>query len=165
MGLSKKSVKVRWWEGLGGPGLGGASRRILCVMLMSRHCQEIQPVYPKGNWSWIFIGRTNAEAEMPIFWPPDMKNWPLEIPWSWERLKAGGERDDKGWNDWMASPTQWTWVWASFGSWWGTEKPGMLQSPCGHKESDTTEQLIWTKLNIKKSWNCVQWKVRQKWCL
>ena len=46
----------------------------------------------------------------------------------WERLKVGGEGDDRGWDGWMASPTQWTWVWANFGRWWRTEKPSMLQS-------------------------------------
>ena len=50
------------------------------------------------------------------------------MPWCWERLKAGGERDDRGWDGWMASPTQWTWVWASSGSWCWTGKPGVLQS-------------------------------------
>ena len=49
-------------------------------------------------------------------------------PWCWERLKAGGEGDDKGWDGWMASPTWWTWVWASSWSWWWTGKPGVLQS-------------------------------------
>ena len=92
--------------------------------------KEIQPVNPKGNQSWIFIGRTEAEAEIPILWPPDAKNWHIGVdrPWCWERLKAGGEGDDRGWGDWMASPTWWTWVWASSGSWWRTVKPGMLQS-------------------------------------
>ena len=49
-------------------------------------------------------------------------------PWCWERLKAGGEGDDRGWNGWMASPTQWTWVWASSGSRWCTGKPSIVQS-------------------------------------
>ena len=49
-------------------------------------------------------------------------------PWCWERLKAGGEGDDRGWDGWMASPTWRTWVWASSRSWWWTGKPGMLQS-------------------------------------
>ena len=48
-------------------------------------------------------------------------------PWCWERLKTG-EGDDRGWDGWMASPTQWTWVWVNSGSWWWTGKPGMLQS-------------------------------------
>ena len=60
-------------------------------------CKEIQPVYPKGNQSWIFIGRTDAEAETPVFWPPDAKtHW--KRPWCWERLRAGGEGDDSGWD-------------------------------------------------------------------
>ena len=49
-------------------------------------------------------------------------------PWWWERLKAGGEGGNRGWDGWMASPTRLTWVWASSGNWWWTEKPGMLQS-------------------------------------
>ena len=87
---------------------------------------EIQPVHPKGNQSWIFIGRTDAEAETPILWPPDAKN--LKRPWGWERLKAGGEGDDRGWDGWMASLTQWAWVWVNSGSWQWTGRPGVLQS-------------------------------------
>ena len=49
-------------------------------------------------------------------------------PWCWERLKAGGEGDDRGWDGWMASPTQGTWVWVNFRSWWWTGRPGVLQS-------------------------------------
>ena len=52
----------------------------------------------------------------------------LKRPWCWERLKAEGEGDDRGWDGWMASLTQWTWVYVSSRSWWWTEKPGMLQS-------------------------------------
>ena len=81
-------------------------------------CKEIKPVNPKGNQSWIFIGRTGA----------DVKNWLTGKNWCWKRLKAGGEENDTGWNGWMASLIRWTWVWASSGSWWWTGKPGMLQS-------------------------------------
>ena len=89
--------------------------------------KDIKPVNPKGNQSWIFIGRTDAEA--PILWPPDVKNWLMwKDPVCWERLKAGGEGDSKGWDSWMAAPTWWKWVWASSRSWWWTGKPGMLQS-------------------------------------
>ena len=49
-------------------------------------------------------------------------------PWCWERLKAGVEGDDRGWDDWIASLTQWTWVWVNSGSWWWTRRPGVLQS-------------------------------------
>ena len=79
-------------------------------------CKEIQPVHPKGDQSWIFTGRTDVETETPILWPPDMKNWLTgKQPWCWERLKVGGEGDDRGWDGWMASPTQWTWVWVNSG--------------------------------------------------
>ena len=109
-------------------------------------CKEIQPVHPKGNQSWIFIGRTDVEAETPILWAWDVKNWLLRL-WCWERLKAGGEGDDRGWDGWMALLTRWTWVWASSGSWWWTGKPGMLQSMglqrVGHDWA--------TELN----WNCL----------
>ena len=63
--------------------------------------------------SWIFIGRTDAEAEAPILWPPDvieLTHW--KRPWCWEKLKVGGEEDGRVWDGWMASPTRWTWVWA-----------------------------------------------------
>ena len=70
--------------------------------------KEIKPVHPKGNQSWIFIGRTDAEAETPILatWCEDRTHW--KRLWCWERLKAGGEGDDRGWDDWMVSLTQLT---------------------------------------------------------
>ena len=51
----------------------------------------------------------------------------FERPWCWERLKAGREGDDRGWDGWMASPTQWTWVWVDSSSWWWIGRPGVLQ--------------------------------------
>ena len=104
-------------------------------------CKEIQPVHPKGDQSWIFTGRTDAEVEALILWPPDVKNWLIGKDWCWGRLKAGREGDDRGWDGWMASPTQWTWVWVNSKSWWWTGRPGVL---CGCKESDMTEWLNWT---------------------
>ena len=75
--------------------------RLLKVPWRTRRSnQSIQ----NGNKSWTFNGRTDAEAEAPILWPPDTKNW--LIPWCWERLKAGGEGDDRGWDSWMASPAR-----------------------------------------------------------
>ena len=69
----------------------------------------------------------------------------LKRPWCWERLKAGGEGDDRGWDGWMASSTQWTWVWVNSRSWWWTGKPGMVQSMglqrAGH---DWVTELNWT---------------------
>ena len=69
----------------------------------------------------------------------------LERPWCWERLRAGGEEDDRGWNGWMASPTRWTWVWVDPGSWWWTGRPGVLwfmgSQRVGH---DWATELNWT---------------------
>ena len=86
----------------------------------------IQPVHPKGDQSWVFIGRTNAEAETPILWPPHTKSWLIGKDWCWEGLGAGGEGDNRGWDGWMASLTRWTWVWVNSRSWWLTERPGVL---------------------------------------
>ena len=72
--------------------------------------KEIQPVHPKGDQSWVFLGRTDVEAETPILWATDAKS---SLIWCWERLKVGGEGDHRGWDGWMASLTQWTHVWAS----------------------------------------------------
>ena len=63
--------------------------------------------------------------------------------WCWEGLRAGGEGDNREWDGWMASLTQWRWVWVNSGSWWWTGRPGVLQSK-GSQELDTTERLNWT---------------------
>ena len=106
-------------------------------------CKEIKPVNPKGNQSWIFIGRTEAEA--PILWPPDMKNWLIGKTLILGKIKGGGEGDYRGWDGWMASLTQWTWVWASSGTWWWQGSLACC-SPWGRKELNTTEWLNWTEL-------------------
>ena len=88
--------------------------------------KEIKPVNPEGNQPWIFIGRT--DAEITILWLPDAKNlihW--KRLWCWGRLRAG-EGDDRGWDGWLVSLTQWTRVWASSRSWWWTGRPGVLWS-------------------------------------
>ena len=121
--------------------------------------KEIKPVNPKGNQPWIFIGRTDDEAETPIFWPPDLKSrliskdpahW--QRPWCWERLKVGREGDDRGWDGWMASPTQWTWVWVGSRSWWRTGKPGVLQSMglqrVGHNWVTELNWTYWLHIHI-----------------
>ena len=86
--------------------------------------KEIQPVHSKGDQSWVFIGRTDAEAETPVLWPPHANSW------------LTGKDSDAG-RDWgqekgmiedeMALPTWWTWVWVNSGSWWWTGRPGVLQ--------------------------------------
>ena len=109
--------------------------------------KEIQPVHPKGDQSWIFTGRTDAEAETPILWPPDKKQLiGKDRAWCWERLKAGGEGDNRIWDGWMASPTWWTWVWVSSGSWWWTGRPGLLQSMGSQRVGhDWAPELNWTE--------------------
>ena len=118
----------------------GSLRRLNAEEVMLLNCcagedswlwtaKEIKPVNPKGNQPWLFIGRTDAEAEAPILWLPDVKNWLIGMMnWCWERLKAGGEGDDSGWDGWMASPTWWTWVWVNSRSWWWTGRSGVLRS-------------------------------------
>ena len=92
------------------------------------HFKEIKPINPKGNQSWIVLGRNDAEAEAPVFGPPDQRTDSFEKILTLGKIKAGGEGDKRGWDGWMASPTQWTWFWASSGSWWWTGNPGVLQS-------------------------------------
>ena len=92
-------------------------------------CKEIQPVHPKGHqslnihwkdWRWSWNSSTLA------IWCKELTHW--KRPWCWERLKAGEEGDDRRWDGWMASPTQWTWVWVNSGSWGWTGRPSVLQS-------------------------------------
>ena len=65
------------------------------------------------------------KLKTPVLRPPHAKSW--KRPWCWERLGAGGEGDDRGWDGWMASPTWWTWVWVDSGNWWWTGRPGVLR--------------------------------------
>ena len=92
-------------------------------------CKAIQPVHPKGDQFWMFIGRTDVEVETPILfatWCKELTH--LKRPWCWERWRTGREGGDRGWDGRMVLLTQWTWVWVNSGSWWWTEKPGMLWS-------------------------------------
>ena len=94
----------------------------------------------------MFFGRNDAKAETPVLWPPHEKTlWKRLL--CWEELGAGGKGDDRGWDGWMASPTRWTCVWVNSGSWWLTERPGMLRfmesQRVGH---DWATELNWTEL-------------------
>ena len=110
--------------------------------------REIKPVDPKGNQSWIFIGRTDAETEAPIIWPPDVKNWLLR------KEKAGGKdwrQEEKG----MTEDEMVGWYHQLNGHEFeqalgvGDEQGSLACcSPWGHKESDMTEQLNWTELKF-----------------
>ena len=78
----------------------------------------------------------------------------LKRPWCWERLKVGGDGDDRGWDDWMASLTQWTWVWVISGSWWWTGIPGVLQSMGSQRVGHNwATELNWTGGSLSLSVN------------
>ena len=116
-------------------------------LLSPLDCKEIQLVHPRGDQSWVFIGRTDAEADTPILWPPNEKSWLIgKDPNAGRDWGAGGEGDDRGWDGWMASPTQWTWVWVDSGSWWWTGRPGVLRF-MGSQRSRTWLS-DWTELNL-----------------
>ena len=103
-------------------------------------CKAIQPVHSKGNQSWIFIGRTDAEADAPIFWPPDVKNWLLrkdpDAGKDWRQEEKGITEDEMvGWHHQLDGH--------EFEQAPGVDGQGSLvcYSPWGHKESDMIEQL------------------------
>ena len=89
-------------------------------------CKEIPPVHSKGDQSWVFIGRTDAEAETPILWPPYAKSWLIgkdpDAGNSWRQEERGMTEDEMvGW----PSPTRWVWVLVNSRSWWWTGRPGV----------------------------------------
>ena len=108
-------------------------------------CKEIQLVHPKGDQSWVFIGRTDVEAETPILRLPDVKSWligkDLDAGRDWGQEKG----DDRGWDVWMASLTRWTWIWVNSGNLWWTGRLGVLRfmgpQRVGH---DWATELNWT---------------------
>ena len=125
-------------------------------------CKEIQPVHPKGNQSWIFIGRTDSEAETPILWPPDVKNWLIgkdpDTGKDWRQEEKGKTEDEMvGWHHWLnghefeQAPRV-------------GDGQGSLAccSPWGHKELDMTEQLNWTVTQFRCS---KIWANEHKWAL
>ena len=108
---------------------------------------KIKPVNPKWNQFRIFIGRTDAEAEVPILWPPDGKNWLIgkdpDIGKDWKQEEKGMTEDDV----WMTSLTQWIWVWASSERWRRTGRPGVLQFMGSQRvRHDWATELNWTEL-------------------
>ena len=109
-------------------------------------CKEIQPVHSEGDQPWNFFGRNDAKAEAPVLWPPHVKSW----LWCWEGLGAGGEGDDRGWDGWMASRTQWTWVWVNSGRWWWTGRPGVLRFMRSQiVRHDWVTELNWMDYNLR----------------
>ena len=92
-------------------------------------------------------------------WWEELTHWKRH--WCWERLKAGGEGDDRGWGGWMESPTRWTWVWASSGSWWWTGKPGVLESMGSQRvRYDWATELNWYVLFL---YSVPLWFITRDW--
>jgi len=120
-------------------------------------CKEIKPVSPKGNQSWIFIERTDTDAETPILWLPDVRNWltgkdpDAGKDWRWEE-KRTTEDEMVGWHQWLN-----VWVWASSRSWWWTGKPGMLQSRGSQRvRHDWATELNWCPEHMNNSYNSTE---------
>ena len=122
-------------------------RRLLRVPWTARRSNQsiLKEISLEWCWSW----KSNILAT----WCEELTH--LKRSWCWERLKAGGEGDNKRWDGWMASPTQWTWVWVNFRSWWWTGRPGMLWFMGSQRvRHDWATELNWTRLYVFK--NCPQ---------
>ena len=120
-------------------------------------CKEIKPVNPKWNQSWIFFGQTDAKAEAPILWSPYAKSWLFrKYNWCWERLKAGGKEENRGWDDEWCHQLDGHEFEQAPGVGDGQESLACC-SPLGRQESDTTEWLnnnnIIIMLREKRKWN------------
>ena len=120
----------------------------------SLDCKEIQPVHPKGNQSWIFFGRTYAEAETPILWPLIRRIDSLGKTLMLGKIKGRRRRGQQRMRFWMASLTQWTWVLVNSRSWWWIGRPGVLpfmgSQWVGH---DWATELNWIPPNdYEESW-------------
>ena len=100
-------------------------RRLLRVPWTARRSTQsnLKEISPEYSLKGLML---KLKLQFLATWYKELTHW--KTPWSWKRLKVGGEEDDSGWNGWMASLTRWTWVWACSGSWWWTGKPGMLHS-------------------------------------
>ena len=111
-------------------------RRLLRVPWTTRLSNKSVLNFHWKDWCWSWISNTLAT------WCEELTHW--KSPWCWEILKARGEGNNRGWDGWMASRTRWTWVWASSGSWWWTEKPGVLQSMWSQRvRHDWATELNW----------------------
>ena len=104
MDKDKRFMEDSWWERL-------TAGKTESWILLNIHWKD---------WCWSWSSNTLAT------WWEELTY--VKRPWYWERLKVGGEGNDRGWDGWMASPTRWPWVWVNARSWWWTGKPGLLQS-------------------------------------
>ena len=100
-------------------------RRLLRVTWTARRCNQsiLKEIIPEYSLEGLML---KLKLNTLATWCKELPHW--KRPWCWERLKAGREGDNRGWDGWMASPTQWIWVWVNSINWWWTGRPGMLQS-------------------------------------
>ena len=116
-------------------------RRLLRVPWTARRSNQsiLKEISPEYSLEGLML---KLEPNTLATWCEEQTPW--KRPWCWERLKAGGEGDDRGWDSWMATSTRRTWVWASSGSWWWTGKPGVLQSMGSQRvRHDWAPELNW----------------------
>ena len=120
-------------------------RRLMRVPWTARRSNQsiLRKSVLKIHWKdWCWSWNSNILAS----WCNEVTH--LKKPWCWERLWAGGEEGDRGWDDWMASPTQWTWICRNSGNWWWTGSPGVLRfmgsQRVGH---DWATELNWTEFS------------------
>ena len=114
--------------------------------------KEMQPVHPKGNQSWIFIGRTDAEAEALVLWPPNGNSWLTgkdpNAGNDWKQKKGTTEDEMVGWRHWLSGHQFEQALWAVDG-----QRSLACCSPWGHKEADTTERLNWAECDVNISYS------------
>ena len=111
-------------------------------------CKEIPTVHLEGDQSCVFIGRTDAEAETPVLWPPDAKSWLIARDRDAWKDWGQEEKGTTGWDGWMASPTRWTCLSRNSRSLWWTGSLGVLQFMGSQSQ---TRQSDWTELNWSKA--------------
>ena len=124
-------------------------RRLLRVPWTARRSNQsiLKEISPEYSLEGLIL-KLKLQYFGHVMW--ELTHW--KRPWCWERLKAGGEGKDRGWDGWMASSTWWTWVWVSSGSWWWTAKPGMLQSMESQRvRHDWATELNWGNRNRRGS--------------
>ena len=116
-------------------------RRLLRVPWTARRSNQsiLKEISPEYSLEGLML---KLKSNTLATWCKELTHW--KTPWCWERLRAGGEGKDRGWNGWMASLTQWTWVWVNSGSWWWTGRPSVLQSNGVAKSQ--TRLSNWTEL-------------------
>ena len=110
-------------------------RKLLRVYWTGRRLSLLKEINPEYSLEGLML-------KPKLTWCKELTHW--KRPWCWERLRGGGEGDDRGWDGWMASLTRWTWVWVNSGSWWWTGRPGVLQSMGSQRvRHDWVTELNW----------------------